>query len=226
MIAERPTISWLCEYAVEIRFQTGFSPELTSLLIRAKEWILKNPPVGLEEVVITYQCITVFYNPLLVSNKLGKLETSPYQYVSTYLKDIPFASFQGEAAVTPKEHVVAVKYGSEDLEVLSLQLRLPVQSIIDIHQSVTYSVYMVGFLPGFPYLGSLPEELQVPRKDKPTLRVKAGSVAIAGKQTGIYSQDSPGGWHVLGKTDIKLFDVHRKYKSLFQAGDLVRFKAI
>lgn len=226
MIIERPKIHWLCEYAVEIRFETDFSLELTSLLSRARDWLLQQPPIGVEEVVLTYQCITVFYSPIEVFEKLEKEVVSPFEYVSGYLRKIPWQSLQEQVVSNCREYVVPVAYGSEDLDILNQQLNLPVTDIIALHQSTNYIVHMIGFLPGFPYMGTLPKLLQVNRKEKPSLLVRAGSVAIAGKQTGIYSQDSPGGWYILGKSDLKLFDPTKKTKSLFKTGDFVRFKAI
>ncbi|MEM6724711.1 MAG: 5-oxoprolinase subunit PxpB [Bacteroidota bacterium] len=113
-----------------------------------------------------------------------------------------------------------------DLEELSTKLALPVQEIIQLHQAQTYQVFSMGFLPGFAYLGLLPEALQIPRKTLPRTKVPAGSVAIAAQQTGIYPQDSPGGWHILGRTPIPIFDPGEAIPFLFSPGDQVRFESI
>jgi len=98
--------------------------------------------------------------------------------------------------------------------------------VIALHADRPYRVFMVGFLPGFAYLGTIDERIAAPRLSTPRLRVARGSVGIAGRQTGIYPMESPGGWRIIGRTPISLFDVSRSQPSLFSAGDLVTFQAI
>jgi inhibitor of KinA len=107
-----------------------------------------------------------------------------------------------------------------DLGIAAEKLGLTVPELIRLHTSQLYHVYMLGFMPGFPYMGELPEPLRLPRKAVPTARVAAGTVAIAGHQTGIYPYDSPGGWYAIGKTAISLFDQGKAY---FEPGDEVEF---
>lgn len=110
-----------------------------------------------------------------------------------------------------------------DLARVSELLGLSVLEIVRLHTATVYRVYMLGFLPGFPYLGILDERLHVPRLARPRMRVPAGSVAIAGKQTGIYPSESPGGWNLIGKTPVKLYDPALPQPALLRPGDLVRF---
>ena len=98
--------------------------------------------------------------------------------------------------------------------------------LIDLHTARTYRIYMIGFLPGFLYLGQLDERLHLPRKPTPSLHVPKGSVAIGGQQTGIYPNDSPGGWHIIGRTSIDIFDLTRDNPSVYSQGDYVRFYAV
>lgn len=112
-----------------------------------------------------------------------------------------------------------------DLPALSVALGMPAAHIIALHTAVTYRVYMVGFLPGFAYMGMLPPQLQVPRKPNP-MPTRAGSVAIAGEQTGIYPLNSPGGWHVLGHTPVPMFRANAQPPVYLQAGQRVRMYAI
>lgn len=113
-----------------------------------------------------------------------------------------------------------------DLKEISVQTGLKKKEIIDLHTSCHYQVFMLGFLPGFPYLGVLPEILHVPRKKTPRLKVPEGAVGIAGLQTGIYPASSPGGWNILGSTPLAVFDVSSEDPFLLRAGDQVKFQAI
>jgi inhibitor of KinA len=113
-----------------------------------------------------------------------------------------------------------------DLVSLSKEINLSPEEIISLHTSKTYDVYMMGFLPGFPYLGQLAEKLECKRKSTPRKRVKAGSVAIAGKQTGIYPTDAPGGWQLIGQTPLKIFDASKENAFMIKMGDKIKFKSI
>lgn len=112
-----------------------------------------------------------------------------------------------------------------DLERVAQHCQRSAQAVVDAHSAAHYTVYFVGFQPGFAYLGGLPEFLATPRLATPRLRVPAGSVGIGGAQTGIYPQESPGGWNLIGHSDCVLFDVSRAQASLLLPGDTVRFVA-
>jgi len=113
-----------------------------------------------------------------------------------------------------------------DLESLSNELGLSINELVKLHTSQEYYVFMMGFLPGFPYLGKLPEKLKCKRKDTPRKRVDKGSVAIAGSQTGIYPINAPGGWQIIGRTPIEIFDASKEEGILLNMGDKVKFKSI
>ncbi len=114
----------------------------------------------------------------------------------------------------------------EDLTTLADAHGLSTQQVVKIHSATIYSVYMIGFAPGFAYLGPLDERLTLPRRETPRSRVPAGSVAVANQYTGIYPADLPGGWHVIGRTPLQLFDPSLQQPSLLSAGDRVQFKPI
>ena len=130
----------------------------------------------------------------------------------------------------PARHVdIPVCYGSDfgpDLEDVAAYAGLSRDDVVRIHSSVEYFVYFLGFSPGFPYLGELPQSLAVPRLSTPRTRVPAGSIAIGGTQTGIYPTASPGGWRIIGRTPLELFHPMEKTPTLLQMGDLVRFRPI
>ena len=122
-------------------------------------------------------------------------------------------------------HRIPVVYEGPDLEEVAARLNLTTQKVVEIHSRPIYRVFLVGFVPGWAYLGPLPEELELPRRHVPRTLVPAGSVAIAGRQTGIYPLPTPGGWHLIGRTSVKLFLPDRDPPCLFRAGDRVKFFA-
>lgn len=115
---------------------------------------------------------------------------------------------------------------AKDLSAFLKLKNLNLKQLINCHSSPLYIVYFLGFLPGFPYLGGLPNDLHTPRKSKPELAIPKGSVGIGGQQTGIYPQDSPGGWHIIGKTPLPLFDISKNPPCLLKAGDKIKFESV
>lgn len=135
----------------------------------------------------------------------------------------------GTLELPSRELAIPVCYGGEagaDLHEVAAHAQLSPDEVIARHTGATYRVAMLGFAPGFPYLLGLDPVLAMPRRSSPRTRVPAGSVAIGGQQTGIYPQELPGGWHLIGRTPLRLFDVTAEAPSLFQPGDRVRFQAI
>ncbi len=125
-----------------------------------------------------------------------------------------------------REHHIPVRYDGPDLPEVAERCGLSVAAVVALHTQTTYTVALIGFLPGFPYLDGLPARLHLPRRSSPRPRVPAGAIAIAGAQTGIYPQASPGGWHLLGTTASTLFDAGRWPPALLSVGDTVRFVPI
>ena len=173
---------------------------------------------GLGEAVPTYRSLLVHYDPLLQSYyDVERLVRELVQQAQTVPMD------------EPRLVNIPTVYGGEfgpDLEFVAECSGLSVQEVIRIHSSATYPVYMMGFTPGFPYLGGLAEDISVPRLGTPRTRVPAGSVGIAGQQTGVYPIESPGGWRIIGRTPLTLFDPRRDPPTLLAAGDRVRFVPI
>jgi inhibitor of KinA len=170
---------------------------------------------GMIETVPAYATLLVHYDPLILSF------TQLQKYLRTKIDLVEETSAQKRKLVE-----VPVHYGGEhgiDLESVAVYLQLSVEEVIQLHSEATYTVYMMGFTPGFPYMGKLDDALTLPRLETPRTRVRAGTVAIAGSQTGIYSIDSPGGWHLIGWTPLKLFNPESDAPFLFAPGDEVRF---
>ncbi len=134
------------------------------------------------------------------------------------------------AAMPPREVIIIpTAYGGEagpDLAAVAAMHRFSEEEVIRLHTSLVYTVYMLGFAPGFAYLGSLPPELDTPRRPTPRLHVAPGSVGLAGRQTGIYALDTPGGWQIIGRTALTLWEAERDPPSLLRPGDRVRFVVI
>jgi KipI family sensor histidine kinase inhibitor len=180
---------------------------------------LGNDPLpGLVTAVPGYTTLLVHYDPLLLDYD-RVLEWAQAQVLRV--------DAGGENALPPPRRVeVPTFYGGEygpDLDFVAAHSGLPAQEVVRRHTARDYPVYLIGFAPGFPYLGGLDESIAAPRLPSPRLLVRAGSVGIAGVQTGVYPVDSPGGWRLIGWTPLRLFDPSREPASLLAPGDLVRF---
>ena len=170
---------------------------------------------GLIETVPTYATLLVHYDPLILS----------FAQIKDYLREKVWQIEDGESR-EPKRVEVPVHYGGEygiDLESVASHCKLSIEDVIRIHSQKIYTVFMMGFTPGFPYLGKLDEAIVVSRLESPRKRVPAGTVAIAGSQTGIYPMASPGGWQLIGWTPLQLFNPESETPFLFSPGDEVRF---
>lgn len=170
---------------------------------------------GVIEVVPAYATLLVHYDPLLLS--FTQMKAHLHAQISQ-MEEIESRK--------PRRIEVPVRYGGElgpDLEFVASHCGLRVENVIRIHSGKIYTVYMMGFTPGYPYMGKLDDALITPRLETPRTRVPAGTVAIAGSQTGIYSIESPGGWQLIGWTPLKLFDPESESPFLFSPGDEVKF---
>jgi KipI family sensor histidine kinase inhibitor len=173
---------------------------------------------GIVETVPTYRSLLIIYNPLILS--IGDLKKR-LERMEEGLQHIPFPE--------PKLTRIPVAYGGSDgpdLDYVARYHQISSAEVIHLHCSKPYLIYMVGFMPGFPYMGELPEALVTPRLKTPRLSVPAGSVAIAQQQTGIYPMESPGGWQIIGRTPVKLFVPEKEPPTLFRMGDFVQFYPI
>jgi KipI family sensor histidine kinase inhibitor len=172
---------------------------------------------GIIETVPAYATLLVHYDPLVLS----------FTQIKNILRE-ELAQIQENESRKTGLVEVPVRYGGElgpDLESVAAHLGLRVEDVIRIHSEKIYTVYMMGFTPGYPYMGKLDDALIMPRLETPRTRVPAGTVAIAGSQTGIYSIESPGGWNLIGWTPLKPFDPNSDSPFLFAPGDEVKFMA-
>ena len=182
---------------------------------------------GVIEITTAFASVAVFYDPLRVGGNPDVMFASLEHHIRTALADGSAAD--PSATAEQRTIQIPVCYDPEfafDLADVAQHSGLAAQEVIRRHSSADYRVGCVGFTPGFPYLVGLPAELATPRRATPRTSVPGGSVAIGGSQAGIYPLASPGGWHLIGRTPLRLFDASRETPSLLQAGDRVRFREI
>ena len=202
----------LVEYGDEIDLEINTK-------VRAMAIIMKqNTPKGVIETIPTYRSLLLVYDPSITN--LAKLQKE-LQKLEERLEEIQ---------IPPPDTVeIPVCYGGgfgPDIEFVAETHDLSVKEVIQLHSEPEYLIYMVGFTPGFPFLGGLSEKLHTPRLKTPRTFVPKGSVGIANNQTGIYPVSSPGGWQLIGRSPIKLFDPERPNPFLYQAGDHIKFNPI
>ncbi|MBL7827339.1 MAG: 5-oxoprolinase subunit PxpB [Saprospiraceae bacterium] len=218
-----PTVSILNECAVELVFGRVIELEIHDKVMYWTRRLNEEPFEGMLDILPAFASVTVFFDPFQV--KSGRSQPTPSGAVAAHLEAL-LATWDGSCeAVNYNNKVIEIpiRYHGIDLPDVLNFLNMDIETFVKTHSTPAYRVFMIGFLPGFPYLGVLPEVLEMPRMQTPRLDVPAGSVAIAGRQTGIYPHVSPGGWHVIGTTELTLFDANQTPPALLQPGDCVRF---
>ena len=217
----------LGDAAVTLELGQAIAPATHRLLQALAKLLAQHPLPGLREYVPAFTTLTVYYDPWELSQNVGFL---PYEQVASYLQSLLPAAQVLAADYTPGPLVeIPVCYGGDfgpDLAAVARHAGLSEVEVIELHSGAEYLVYMLGFAPGFPYLGGLDARLATPRRAVPRPLVPAGAVGIAGAQTGIYSLPTPGGWQLIGRTPRRLFAASRTPPSLLQAGDRLRFVPI
>jgi len=184
-----------------------------------------DPPAGFVDRVPAFASITVHYEPSCVD---ASGDQSPHDAFVEHLRRL-FSDLRDDSLPPPRVVEIPVCYGGAlgpDIDDVARQHGITAREVVDIHVSGDYLVYMVGFMPGFAYLGGLSPRLATPRRQTPRTAVPAGSVGIGGEQTGVYPLVSPGGWNLIGRTPLRVFDIDRDEAALLATGDRVRFRAI
>lgn len=216
----------LGDAAVTIEYGNIIDEGVNNEVIARFHQLQQTPVPGTIEAIPAYGSLTVYYDVLAVKRS-NPAAGNAYEWVKMQLEEklkTP-ALLQQEATRMLRVPVCYEAGFAPDLENVASAKNISVADIIECHTSKTYRVYMLGFLPGFPYMGEVDEKITMPRKAQP-VTVKAGSVGIAGKQTGIYPLTSPGGWQIIGRTPLRLFDAENGETILLLAGDTVQFYAI
>ncbi len=216
----------LNEQSLTIVFGSEISTALANRVTGFNQAIMAYPFPGFLTSVPAYTTVTLFYDPIIL-HKSGLKGSSNYEKVSNYLKALHTKKTKTE--VDRKRITIPVCYGNEfgpDLDFVCRHSNLTQKEVIAMHSSVTYLVHMIGFVPGFAYMGGMDKRLSNARKSVPSGSVPAGSVGIAGEQTGIYSLNTPGGWQIIGRTPLRLFNPDSEQATLLKAGDEVIFEPI
>jgi inhibitor of KinA len=217
-----PTFSPAGDAAILVTFGETIALEINRRAHALARLLQVEPLEGLGEAVPGYTTLLVHYDPLALD----------YRQALEWIEARAGRAVQGEAGgllPEPRRVEVPVFYGGEhgpDLGFVAEHNHLTPQEVVQIHSQGDYPVYLIGFTPGFPYLGGLDERIAAPRLAAPRTNVPAGAVGIGGQQTGIYSVESPGGWRLIGWTPLKLFDPLADPPALLAPGDVVRFKDV
>lgn len=212
------------ERGLVVEFGTTIDEKINARVHLVTEFLNKNKDdLFVSEIIPTYRSLLVIFDPLAISRK------------SLIEKIDEFISFKQDSFANPdffknsNTVEIPVCYGGDfgtDLDNVAEYNNLSEQEVIDIHCQPSYRVYMLGFLPGFCYLGGMDEKIACPRLTSPRTQIPSGSVGIAGSQTGIYPVDSPGGWRLIGKTPLNMFDIKKEQPFLLRPGDTITFKQI
>lgn len=216
----------LGDSALVIQLGDEISSTLHNKIINLVHIIEQESFKGFIEVVPGYNNVTVFYDPVTIrlNNKRNKEKTA-FDIVSALIMN-NVKKIETKSAVKKRLIEIPVLYGDHcgpDLKYVAEFNGITMEKVIELHTKQDYLVYMIGFAPGFPYLGDVDKKIATPRKEKPSPKIPAGSVGIAGEQTGIYSLDSPGGWQVIGQTPVDLFNPKSSPPTLLESGDEIRF---
>lgn len=213
-------ITALGDSAITVSFGGTISRALSDRARTAARALTEAVLAGVTDVVPAHASVTLFYDPLQARG------AALMAAVRVIVDELPLAETYDTAGDTRPALVIPVRYDGPDLADVARGTGLEVEEVIARHAARTYHVYMIGFVPGFTYMGDLDPALILPRRASPRTSVPAGSVAIAGIQTAVYPLKTPGGWHVIAHTEARMFDPAREPPSLLAAGDRVRFERV
>ncbi|MYL71519.1 5-oxoprolinase subunit PxpB [Halobacillus litoralis] len=217
----------LGDQALLIDFGEAINEETNQQVRQAAAHLEKQKPDWMIEYIPAFSTLTILYNPYYIAKQLRSQELLPYEWARTKVLDLLSQTSSHHSEGRTIE--IPVCYGGEwgpDLSFVASHNSMSEEEVIDAHMKGDYLVYMIGFAPGFPYIGGMDKKIAAPRRDDPRLSIPSGSVGIAGEQTGVYPIETPGGWQLIGRTPLKLFEPDRESPSLLQAGDRIHFKRI
>lgn len=224
MQSQRPTfqIQLLGDHAIVYKINTGQLKDIDPTLLAFTQFVMNEKINGLKDIILAYDTLTLIYDIIY-------FDSNPYLFAHTILEAFN-ASKNNMVSIEERSIIeIPVCYDMSlgiDLQNAVKASKCSIAELVQQHSEKIYTVYCLGFLPGFAYMGEVPNAIQLPRHPSPKSKVLAGSVGIAGKQTGIYPMNSPGGWQIIGRTPIKIFDPTSASLTLFKAGDQVKFKPI
>lgn len=222
----------LGDSAIMIRFGYGIDEATHRKVGALTAYLEEHPFAGMIECVPAFASAAIHYDPVAVKKSRvfsESIHTTIYETVCSRLQLLLSAAELSGADTDRRTIEIPVCYGGEfgpDLSFVAAHNGLSEEEVVAIHTSGSYLVYMLGFAPGFPYLGGMSERIAAPRRQSPRTVIPEGSVGIAGGQTGVYPVATPGGWQLIGRTPLELFRPHEAVPSLLRSGDSVGFKPI
>ena len=206
------------ESGLVVEFGDAIDPAVNTRVHALARQVVAECGNVVEAVIPTYRSFLIFFDPLLVSR----------QELIARINTLASAPANSTAAVV-KTVLIPTLYGGEagpDLEFVASHNQLSPNEVVQIHSSTPYRIYMLGFTPGFPYLGGMSEQIAAPRLKTPRTKIPAGSVGIAGTQTGLYPVESPGGWQLIGRTPLQVFNPRSEQPFIYSAGDFLQFQPV
>ena len=208
------------ETGLVVELGNEISPEINNKIKQLVDFLDRRNDTGIIEILPTYRSLLITYNPLEIS--FGNLKE---------IIELAFKKSETNESKSFSREIVEIPvfYGGElgpDLDFVANYNQLSSEEVVKIHSSEEYLIYMIGFTPGFPYVGGMSEKISTPRLQTPRTQITAGSVGIAANQTGIYPVESPGGWQLIGRTPLRLFDYRKENPFLLDAGHYLSFKPI
>jgi inhibitor of KinA len=218
----------LGDSAITIDLGNHIDKQLNTKALALHDWLQAHRFPGVIDIIVAYSSVSVFYDPLVVRSGTSDCPDGVFYCLKKLLEQAWESTIAPGAPPSGHSFRIPVCYEEEygpDLPWVAREKGLTREEVIRLHSSCIYHVYMIGFLPGFPYLGRTDPRLEVPRKTQP-VPVTAGGVGITGSQTGIYPLNSPGGWQIIGRTPLKLFNPEADPPVRLQAGDQIQFYPI
>jgi len=224
MVSNHYKIFPLSDSAITIDFGNFIDENINEIVMQLYQNCTKNAFVGMKEAMPAYASLTIFYDVFSVRRKYTFFKTA-YAFVEDFLIK-SYNNIDKIESFVKRIIEIPVVYDGEDLSYVADYHKISEAQVIELHTTPIYRVYMMGFLPGFAYMGGLNAQISTPRRATPRTKVPAGSVGIAGNQTGIYPSESPGGWQLIGRTALELYTPNSSEITLLKAGDLVKFIAL
>ncbi len=218
MSTEYPRILPTGDRALTVEFGNEIDEKINARLMGLIKYLSDERIKGIEEFVPSFRAVLIHYNPAILS----------YAAMEKILKKALEVPFQ-ESTHTRRIVKIPVCYDKQfgpDIEDVAKHAGISVEEVIKIHTAKPYLVYMLGFQPGFPYLGGLDERIHTPRLETPRIKLEAGSVGIGGGQTGLYPMESPGGWRIIGVTPVRCYNPEREKPIPYMAGDYIKFESV
>lgn len=220
------------EAGIMIQFGNQISPDIHQQVAALSSYLDQHPFPGMKEYIPAFTSVTIFFDPWVVRQTMpagvGSLISASYDRMVYHFEQVLKNLGKGHD-FEPEKVIIPVCYGGDfgpDLEYVAEYNGLTPEEVVRIHSEGEYLVYMIGFSPGFPYLGGMSQKIATPRRSTPRLKIPAGSVGIAGDQTGAYSIESPGGWQLIGQTPLDLFRPEAEPPILLKSGNIIQFQPI